>query len=114
MNDDGVLSDRVADALTARGVDFEMKRMFGGTCFMVHDKMCVGVTKSRLMVRLDPEVEEEALSRPGCEPMAFTGRRMKGFVFVHAEGTSEDDLLASWLDLALDFNPRARISKKRR
>lgn len=46
--------------------------------------------------------------------MDFTGRPMRGFVFVNAEGYSSDHDLASWLDLALEFNPRAKSSKGRR
>ena len=87
--------------------------MMGGLCFMVDDKMCLGVTGSRLMVRLDPEVEAEALKRPGCKPMDFTGRPMKGYVFVHPEGLDSEADLSHWLDLALAFNPKARRSKRR-
>jgi TfoX/Sxy family transcriptional regulator of competence genes len=75
---DSALADRVTDLLTARRVSFETKSMMGGLCFMVDGKMCVGVEKSRLMVRLDPAVEGEALKQRGCRPMDFTGRPMKG------------------------------------
>jgi hypothetical protein len=68
-------------------------------------KMCVGVEKARLMVRLDPAVEAEALARPGCQPMDFTGRPMKGYVFVHPEAYESESQLRHWLTLALDFNP---------
>ncbi len=111
---DTALADRVTDSLTARRVPFETKAMMGGLCFMVDGKMCVGVTKDRLMVRLDPAVEADALARPGCQPMDFTGRPMKGYVFVHPEGYESEAQLRHWLDLALDFNPRAKASKKRR
>lgn len=110
---DTTLADRVADHFTARDVPFEAKRMMGGLCFMVDGKMCVGVTKDRLMVRLDPADEGAALKQPGCVPMDFTGRPMKGFVFVHPEGWEEDEDLARWLTQALTFNPRAKASKKR-
>lgn len=111
---DTTLADRVTDFFTTRRVRFETKAMMGGLCFMVDGKMCVGVTKDRLMVRLDPTVEAAALARPGCQPMDFTGRPMKGYVFVHPEGWKTDAQLRHWLDLALDFNPRAKASKKRR
>ena len=111
---DPALADRVTDSLTARRVPFEAKAMMGGLCFMVDGKMCVGVTKDRLMVRLDPAEEADALTRPGCQPMDFTGRPMKGYVFVHPEGYESEAQLRHWLDLALDFNPRAKASKKRR
>lgn len=111
---DSALADRVTDALTSRCVSFETKSMMGGLCFMVDGKMCVGVEKARLMVRLDPAVEDQALARKGCKPMDFTGRPMKGYVFVHAEGYETEAQLRHWLDLALEFNPRAKASKKRK
>ncbi len=110
---DSSLADRVTDQLTARRVRFDTKAMMGGLCFMVNDKMCLGVTKDRLMVRLDPAVEAEARQRPGCLAMDFTGRPMKGFVFVHSEGYESEADLRHWVDLALAFNPKAKASKKR-
>jgi TfoX/Sxy family transcriptional regulator of competence genes len=111
---DTALADRITDLFTARRVSFETKAMMGGLCFMVNGKMCLGVEKARLMVRLDPEVEAKALAQPGCKPMDFTGRPMKGYVFVHPEGYSSEAHLRHWVDLALEFNPKAKASKKRR
>ena len=111
---DTALADRITDLFTARRVSFETKAMMGGLCFMVNGKMCLGVEKARLMVRLDPAVEAEALTRPGCKPMDFTGRPMKGYVFVHPEGYATEAQLRRWVDLALEFNPKAKASKKRR
>ncbi|MFO1482088.1 MAG: TfoX/Sxy family protein [Verrucomicrobiaceae bacterium] len=110
---DTSLADRVTDLLTARRVRFDTKAMMGGLCFMVNDKMCLGVTESRLMVRLDPAVEAQSLKLRGCKPMDFTGRPMKGYVFVHHEGYGAEKDLKHWVDLALAFNPKAKSSKKR-
>lgn len=107
------LAARVRSFLKKREAPFEEKQMMGGICFMVNGKMCVGVEKERLMARIDPDGQEEALQRKGCVPMDFTGRPMRGFVFVNAEGYSSDRELSVWLDLALEFNPRAKASKKR-
>ena len=87
--------------------------MMGGLCFMVDGKMCVGVDRERLMARLDPEVYEEVLGREGCGPMDFTGRPMRGFVYIGEAGHGAEEGLKFWLELALDFNPRAKSSKKR-
>ena len=114
MAKDSSLTDRVSDALTARRVPFYVKAMFGGHCFMVDDKMCIGAREGRLMVRLDPADEADALSREGCRPMDFTGRPMKGFVWVDEPGYAEDSQLKHWLDLALAFNPKAKASRKKR
>ncbi len=111
---DEKLAEQVGGLLKARAVGFEQKRMMGGLCFLVDDKMCLGVEKDRLMVRIDPEIHDEALKRKGCGPMDFTGRPMRGFVFVQPEGWTSQRDLASWLDLALEYNPRAKSSKKRR
>lgn len=107
------LAARVRKVFSKRRVTFEEKRMMGGLCFLVDGKMCVGVEKERLMVRLDPAIYEPALQRKGCVPMDFTGRPMRGFVFVNAEGFRAERDLASWLDLALEFNPKAKSSKQR-
>jgi TfoX/Sxy family transcriptional regulator of competence genes len=110
---DDELADRVRRIFADRNVAFEEKRMMGGLCFMVDGKMCVGVEKERLMARIDPGVYDTALGRKGCVPMDFTGKPMRGFVFVNAEGVMTKRDLESWLDLALEFNPRAVSSKKK-
>ena len=107
------LAERLSRALGDKGVAFEAKPMMGGLCFMVDGKMCVGVADNRLMARIDPAAEADALSKPGCMPMDFTGRPMKGFVFIEPLGTRTAAQLAAWLDLALEFNPKAKASKKR-
>jgi len=111
---DEKLACRVRDVFAGRAVPVEERRMMGGLCFMVDGKMCVGVDKNRLMLRIDPEIYEVALSRKGCMPMDFTGKPMRGFVFVGSEGIASPHDLDSWIDLALEFNPRAVSSKRRR
>ena len=98
-------------ALTRKKV--QEKAMFGGLCFMVNDKMCVGVEKERLMVRLDPAKYEEVLEKEGCMPMDFTGRVMKGYVFVDAAVLTSKRKLDYWIQLALEFNKIAKASKKK-
>jgi TfoX/Sxy family transcriptional regulator of competence genes len=105
------LAERVRVFFARRGASFEEKRMMGGLCFVVAHKMCVGVEKERLMARIDPDEYEFALRRKGCVPMDFTGRPMRGFVFVNREGIRSGRELAHWLELALDFNPRAKASR---
>ena len=90
----------------------EEKKMMGGLTFMVNGKMCVGVSKDDLMVRLAPEVYDAALQREGCREMNFTGKPMKGFVFVNQTGMSNEKDFKFWIDIGLDFNKRAKASKK--
>ncbi len=114
MPDTEELANRISTLLAAKRIPFETKRMMGGVAFMVDDKMCVGTAKNRLMVRFDPALHEEVLARPGTGPMDFTGRVMRGFVFVQPAAVRDDVRLGSWLDLALDYNPRAKRSVKKR
>jgi TfoX/Sxy family transcriptional regulator of competence genes len=88
--------------------------MMGGLCFMVDEKMCVGVNKDDLMARIDPEIYSDALKRKGSREMDFTGRPMKGFVFVELTGTDVEKDLEYWIKLALQFNPKAKSSKKKK
>jgi TfoX/Sxy family transcriptional regulator of competence genes len=99
-------------ALTQKNI--EEKKMFGGLCFMVNDKMCIGVEKERLMIRLDPAVYEEVMEKDGCMPMDFTGRVMKGYVFVSADAVTTKKKLDYWVKLALEYNKIAKPSKKKR
>ena len=111
---DEVLADRVRSLIGRTHSNVEEKRMFGGLCFMVNDKRCVGVEKERLMVRFDPVLTDEIMRRPGCKPMDFTGRVMKGFAFVDASTLADDDDLEYWLTLALEYNKIAKQSQKRK
>jgi TfoX/Sxy family transcriptional regulator of competence genes len=92
----------------------EEKKMMGGLTFMVNSKMCVGILGDNLMARIDPEVYESALKKKDCREMDFTGRPMKGFVFVGPEGTKTKDDLEYWINLALDYNRKAKASRKRK
>jgi len=88
--------------------------MFGGLCFMVNDKMCIGVEKERLMVRLDPAVYDEVMEKEGCTAMDFTGKVMKGYVFVSADAVTTKKKLEYWVKLALEYNKIAKASKKKK
>lgn len=108
------LADRVRQFFSHRHVVSVEKKMMGGLCFMVSGKMCLGITQDSLMVRLDPSEYEMALNRPGCREMNFTGRPMRGFVFVDAEGWDDQVQFSWWIDRALAYNPRAPISSKKK
>jgi TfoX/Sxy family transcriptional regulator of competence genes len=108
------LADRIREIIVETHDRVEEKKMFGGLCFMVNDKMCLGVEKERIMVRLDPEVYEQALEKEGCTPMDFTGKVMKGYVFVDAAVLNTNKRLDYWVQLALEFNKKAKASKKKK
>ena len=107
------LADRTREIISLTQDNVEEKLMFGGVCFMVNDKMCLGVVKDRLMVRLDPEKYEEVLELEGCVPFDFSGKSMKGFVYVENEVLDETGKLNYWVDLALDYNKISKSSKKK-
>jgi TfoX/Sxy family transcriptional regulator of competence genes len=99
---DEQLADRVREALSPRA-DLTERKMFGGIAFMVGGNMAVGVINDDLMVRLDPADAERALKEPHTRPMDFTGRPMKGMVFVDSTGTESDENLAGWVEAGADF-----------
>ncbi len=107
------LADRVREIISLSHKNVVEKAMFGGLCFMVNDKMCVGVEKERLMVRLDPARYEEVMEKEGCKPMDFTGKVMKGFVFVDIDVLNTKKKLEYWMNLALEYNKMAKASKKK-
>jgi TfoX/Sxy family transcriptional regulator of competence genes len=110
---DSILADRIREFLVD-AEPVEEKEMMGGLAFMVKGKMCVGVIGGDMMARIDPDVYESALQRPGCRPMDFTGKPMKGWVFISPEGLNKKAEMQYWTELALDFNTRAKSSAKRK
>ncbi|QXP68624.1 TfoX/Sxy family protein [Polaribacter sp. AHE13PA] len=108
------LADRVSQFLKEKSVFFITKKMMGGLLFMLDDKMYVAVIKAEIMARINPDVYEESLVKDGCNKMNFTGKPMNGFVFLSEEAVDLEEDLNYWLQLALDFNPLAKASKKRK
>ena len=108
------LADRIRQSLDNKRVNYLEKKMFGGLCFMVDDKMCIGIVKDELMARVGPDHYETALSKNGAKEMNFTGRSMKGYIFVEPEGIDEEAQLDEYLQMCLDFNPLAKSSKKKK
>ena len=117
---DEYLVERVNQVLTERKVPFFQKKMMGGLIFMVNEKMCVGVDmdketqKDRLMVRIGKEAYEQALAEKGAREMDFTGKVMRGFLFIDPEGFDRQDDLEFWIDKALAYNKDAPKSKPKR
>ena len=83
--------------------DVVEKKMFGGIAFMVHGNMCCGVTVNDLMVRVGAEQYGDALSLPHARPMDFTGRPMRGFVYVDKGGLDTDENLKEWVNRGMKF-----------
>lgn len=99
---DETLAERIREALAGeKGVD-EIK-MMGGLCFMVGGHMALGIVGEELMVRVGPEGYERALRRVHAREMDFTGRSLKGFVFVAPAGIRTKRSLESWIAPATAF-----------
>ncbi len=99
---DEAVAGRVREAL-ARMPGVVEKKMFGGIAFMVRGNMCCGVIGDRLMLRVGPDGYEAALSRPHAKPMDFTGRPMKGMVYVDPAGFASPQDLKAWIGKATGF-----------
>jgi len=101
---DETLAERIGEILHAeRGERVTARRMFGGIAFMVHGNMCCGVVGADLMARLGEDAGDAALDEPHTRPMDFSGRPMKGYVYVAPAGTSAEDALRDWVTRALAF-----------
>jgi TfoX/Sxy family transcriptional regulator of competence genes len=96
------LAQRVREIL-AKECQAEERLMFGGLAFMINGHMCCGVVGEDLVVRVGPKAHEQALSQPHARPMDFTGRPMKGFVYVEPLGCRPPKRLRSWIESGLEF-----------
>jgi len=108
---DEKLADRVREALVNVPKVTE-KKMFRGVTFMVDDKMCISVSGEELMLRLDPELTEQLVEENGTRPMVHGGKHMKGFIYISPGRFPNQKELDHWIQLALDYNPIAKSSKK--
>ena len=96
------LSQRVREGLAGR-TDLTEKKMFGGLCFLLGGNMCCGIVGEELMLRVGPDAYEDVLARPHAREMDFTGRSLRGMVYVASEGLTDDDDLDGWLEAAVAF-----------
>ena len=80
---------------------------------MVDDKMCFGTYKGGIMTRVAPELTEELIGREGASQMIHGGRPMTGYIFLEGVAYDMDADLEFWIQQCLDFNPRAKSSKKK-
>lgn len=102
-------ADRIRQRLTKVNVT-EEKKMMGGLIFMVNDKMCVGLDidkktgHDRLMVRVGKAKHDQLVFKKGSREMDFTGKVMRGFLFIEPEGFDSENDLDFWIEKALYFN----------
>ncbi|MFB9265383.1 TfoX/Sxy family protein [Bradyrhizobium erythrophlei] len=91
-------------ALLSDVKDVSERKMMGGVCFMVQDRMCCTASgKGGMLVRVGPDAHRLASSEPHAAPMQMGARTMKDFVRVSAEGYRTDAALKRWIKRGLDF-----------
>jgi TfoX/Sxy family transcriptional regulator of competence genes len=110
---DEKLSRRIRKALSGQPAVTE-RAMFGGLAFLMSGRMICGIVNDELMVRVGPDRHEEALAEPHVRPMDFTGRPMKGYVFVAAAGCRTDAAVARWVQRGSEFVATLGAKKPRR
>ena len=96
------LAQRVREALSDR-TDLTEKKMFGGLCFLLGGNMCCGIVGDELMLRVGPDAYPVVLARPHAREMDFTGRALRGMVYVDTDGIADDAELAEWVDFGVTF-----------
>lgn len=111
---DEYLEERMSRIISAKKVGFEARKMMGGLCYMVDGKMLCGIVGNQMMARINPEIYQESLKLEGVKEMDFTGRAMKGYVYLNPDTIDREDDLEHWLNLCLAFNPLAKSSKKKK
>jgi TfoX/Sxy family transcriptional regulator of competence genes len=99
---DEAVAERVRSAL-GNTPDVVERKMFGGIAFMLRGNMCCGVIGDRLMLRVGPKGYETALSRPHARAMDFTGKPMKGLVYVEPAGFASPRDLKKWIEKVMEF-----------
>lgn len=108
-----LLLERMRNILTMRATEWVEKKMMGGNTFMVDDKMCFGTFRDGVLFRIDPKERASLLEQTSAETIEQGGREMKGYVYVLPEGLYTDEQLEFWIDRCLEFNPKAKSSKKK-
>jgi hypothetical protein len=109
MRADESLAKAVRAALKGRvhlQADLAERRIFGCACWMLRGHLLCGVEVGRFLFRTGPELQAEALARPGARPMDMAGRPMRRFVWVEGASVPDGAALQGWIDLALRFVDR--------
>lgn len=106
------LADSVREAV-AYLPNITEKKMFSGLAFLVNDKMCINISGDDLMCRFDAALQDEVAERRGYRSMIMKGKELKGYCYVSAEGFTLKKDFDYWINLCLDFNSKAKSSKKK-
>ena len=113
---DEYLGERINQFMLSKSINFYTKKMMGGLVFMVNNKMCCGIHidkkfgDSLLMAKIGETAYKQEIRKEECLPMDFTGRPMRGYIFVIPTGFDSDKELEYWIQKAIDFNYETYIN----
>ena len=108
------LANRVREYLAEIShITVEEKAMFGGLAFLVNDKMCINIGEDTLMCRFAPEQTEDLAERQGFSPVVMRGKVLSGYCYVDPTRYNQKKDFDFWLQLCLEFNSKAKSSKKK-
>ena len=107
------LAERIRERISDLSI-MEEKEMMGGLVFMYNGKMFLGIIKDEMMCRIDPAIHDIEVEKNGCRTMDFTNRPMKGYILIEELAMRSEKEFDYWIQLALDFNPMAKVSKKKK
>ena len=117
---DEYLADRIRLQLNEKHIHFDELKMMGGLLFKVDNKMLchIHINKnygdSLIMARIGEAVYQNEIEKPDCLPMDFSGKPMKGYIYITPDGFDTENDLSYWVDLCLDFNPLANAAKSKK
>ncbi len=97
-----------------RELKVEEKRMFRGITFMINDKMCISVSGNNMMCRFDPGLQEDVAEKKGFQPMIMKGKEIKGYCYINPIGFESKRDFQYWINLCLDYNERAKMTRKKK
>jgi TfoX/Sxy family transcriptional regulator of competence genes len=107
-----IIADRVREYLS-EFPQLEEKRMMGGLIFMLKGKLLAGIMQDELLCRVNPELHDSLVEETGCRPLDGSGKSMKGFILIDQDVLRTGKEFRRWMELALEFNPKAKASKKK-
>jgi TfoX/Sxy family transcriptional regulator of competence genes len=95
------LAERIRSELD--GIPYVEKKMFGGVGFLLQGNMACGVHKDDLIVRVDPAKHASLLKKSHAKPFDLTGKPMKGWVVVEADGVKTSKQLGAWVREGVEY-----------
>src|SRR5271156_4545476 len=107
------LNKRVREAL-AEEPNVVEKVMPKGVLFMINGKICLSTDHDELMCRIDHALHQALVEKPGVRTMEMKGKPFKGYIMVHADVLKTQKQVSHWVNLALDFNKKAKAAPKKK